>query len=48
MSRRADDGATAVEYAILLAGVAAVVVAGVGVLGLEVLASFADMVAAWP
>ncbi len=44
MSR--DDGATGVEYAILAASIAAVIVAIVGLLGLEVLELFTSLAAA--
>lgn len=37
-----EDGATAVEYAILVAFIATVIIGIVGVLGLEIQALFAD------
>ncbi len=40
MARGNDDGASAVEYALLLAGIAALVIAAVQVLGTQVLALF--------
>jgi pilus assembly protein Flp/PilA len=43
-----EDGATAVEYGIMLAFIAAVIVAAVTLLGGDVTGIFQDMVDRWP
>lgn len=45
---RSDRGATAVEYAIIASLIAAVIVVVVGLVGVEVLGLFNDVVEAWP
>lgn len=46
--RRDEDGATAVEYALMTGFIAAVIVTMVGILGTQVLALFAMGVASFP
>ncbi|MGH2729953.1 MAG: Flp family type IVb pilin [Actinomycetota bacterium] len=43
-----EDGATAVEYGLMLALIAAVIVGAVTLLGGDVTAIFQDMVDRWP
>jgi pilus assembly protein Flp/PilA len=45
---RGDEGATAVEYGLLVALIAAVIIVTVGVLGQQILAAFQTIVAAMP
>lgn len=43
-----DDGATAVEYALMLALIAAVIFTAVDLLGVKVADTFTDLDAQWP
>ncbi len=45
---RLDEGATAVEYAIIASLIAAVIAGVVGLVGVEVLGLFNDVIEAWP
>lgn len=47
-SRSHDRGATSVEYAIMVGGIAAAIVAAVGVFGQAVLGLFERVVTSWP